>query len=35
MSSGKCLQTLEGHNSLVSSVDFSHDSTRLALAFGR
>src|SRR5690348_10562682 len=27
-----CLQTLEGHSSLVSSVAFSHDSTRLASA---
>ena len=28
-----CLQTLEGHSSLVNSVVFSHDSTRLASAF--
>ena len=27
-----CLQTLEGHSSYVSSVAFSHDSTRLASA---
>ena len=27
-----CLQTLEGHSSWVSSVAFSHDSTRLASA---
>jgi WD40 repeat protein len=27
-----CLQTLEGHSSYVSSVVFSHDSTRLASA---
>jgi WD40 repeat protein len=27
-----CLQTLEGHSSSVSSVAFSHDSTRLASA---
>lgn len=27
-----CLQTLEGHSSTVSSVAFSHDSTRLASA---
>ncbi|KAF2022867.1 HET-domain-containing protein [Setomelanomma holmii] len=27
-----CLQTLEGHSSIVSSVAFSHDSARLALA---
>ncbi|KAF2626214.1 hypothetical protein BU25DRAFT_492343 [Macroventuria anomochaeta] len=27
-----CLQTLEGHSSAVSSVAFSHDSTKLALA---
>jgi WD40 repeat protein len=27
-----CLQTLEGHSSIVSSVAFSHDSTRLASA---
>jgi len=27
-----CLQTLEGHGDLVSSVAFSHDSTRLASA---
>jgi WD40 repeat protein len=27
-----CLQTLEGHNSLVYSVDWSHDATRLASA---
>jgi WD40 repeat protein len=27
-----CLQTLEGHSSVVSSVAFSHDSTRLASA---
>ncbi|KAF2734395.1 HET-domain-containing protein [Polyplosphaeria fusca] len=27
-----CLQTLEGHNASVSSVAFSHDSTRLASA---
>jgi WD40 repeat protein len=27
-----CLQTLEGHSNLVSSVAFSHDSTRLASA---
>jgi WD40 repeat protein len=31
-SSGACLQTLEGHSSLVRSVAFSHDSTRLASA---
>jgi WD40 repeat protein len=29
-----CLQTLEGHSSHVSSVAFSHDSTRLASASG-
>jgi WD40 repeat protein len=29
---GACLQTLEGHSSNVSSVAFSHDSTRLASA---
>jgi WD40 repeat protein len=29
-----CLQTLEGHSGPVSSVAFSHDSTRLASAFG-
>jgi WD40 repeat protein len=29
-----CLQTLEGHNNLVNSVAFSHDSTRLASALG-
>jgi WD40 repeat protein len=29
-----CLQTLEGHNSYVSSVAFSHDSTLLASASG-
>ncbi|KAH5991557.1 hypothetical protein HBI83_257770 [Parastagonospora nodorum] len=29
-----CLQTLEGHSSDVSSVAFSHDSTRLASASG-
>ena len=29
-----CLQTLEGHSGLVSSVAFSHDSTRLASASG-
>jgi WD40 repeat protein len=29
---GKCLQTLEGHGSLVTSVVFSHDSQRLASA---
>jgi len=27
-----CLQTLEGHSGMVSSVAFSHDSTRLASA---
>jgi WD40 repeat protein len=27
-----CLQTLEGHGGSVSSVAFSHDSTRLASA---
>jgi WD40 repeat protein len=27
-----CLQTLEGHSDMVSSVAFSHDSTRLASA---
>jgi WD40 repeat protein len=27
-----CLQTLEGHSAMVSSVVFSHDSTRLASA---
>jgi WD40 repeat protein len=31
-SSGACLQTLEGHSAIVSSVAFSHDSTRLASA---
>ncbi|CAN9463366.1 unnamed protein product [Alternaria alternata] len=31
-SSGACVQTLEGHSSTVSSVAFSHDSTRLASA---
>ena len=31
-SSGACLQTLKGHSSDVSSVAFSHDSTRLASA---
>jgi WD40 repeat protein len=29
-----CLQTLEGHSSYVTSVAFSHDSTRLASASG-
>jgi WD40 repeat protein len=29
-----CLQTLEGHSNAVSSVAFSHDSTRLASASG-
>jgi WD40 repeat protein len=29
-----CLQTLEGHSGWVSSVAFSHDSTRLASASG-
>jgi WD40 repeat protein len=32
VSSGECLQTLEGHNKGVSSVAFSHDSARLASA---
>ena len=31
-SSGACLQTLEGHSSLVNSVAFSHDSSKLASA---
>jgi WD40 repeat protein len=31
-SSGECLQTLEGHGGAVSSVAFSHDSSRLASA---
>jgi WD40 repeat protein len=30
--SGKCTQTLEGHSRFVTSVAFSHDSTRLASA---
>jgi WD40 repeat protein len=29
---GACMQTLEGHSNDVSSVAFSHDSTRLASA---
>ncbi|KAF1814205.1 HET-domain-containing protein [Eremomyces bilateralis CBS 781.70] len=31
---GPCLQTLEGHSSVVLSVAFSHDSTQLASASG-
>ena len=31
-STGACVQTLEGHSDYVSSVVFSHDSTRLASA---
>ncbi|KAH6661852.1 WD40-repeat-containing domain protein, partial [Halenospora varia] len=31
-SSGACVQTLEGHSDSITSVAFSHDSTRLASA---
>ena len=34
-SGGACLQTLEGHSGSVSSIAFSHDSTRLASASRR